>query len=888
MKKILFIFTLLFFLFQGNVSRAQGKYLSPPLTSLSTSLSPSSELSSVISGLKGALERMDGEAYASYFPLDSQEEEKKSFDSFLEEENIEMVKVFPSRAKIDNFQAETKLKILFIQSKLVIIDIWNIQFQKKDNQWWVTGKEISPERRILYRLKIPGEKVELARRVEIKHVDLELNFTDAVCFYDNLPQMETALLVIGKGEVRFTPSNENEQHHLQLMFGQKELRDSLKYAYLRFSTSFFNENIKIEGVNSHWSPSQSLLNKAYSLFVRHYPRSFAVENSLMNEFLSFIPQGDEVVFEFEGEKKGIMTYVFSPFTEEEVNFFQWRGDRIVSLYSPEVEKGQKRMFVSFGRMFDVEAYEIEIDYNPQKSYLSGKARIKITPQVDSLESLKFKFHPNLEVLKVYDQNKNELFFNRDRLRKIFYVYLLESQRKDRPFYIEVYYRGEIKPEQLMSDVLYFPQYEEEIIFIQPKYETYLFSQSSYWYPSPPNDDYFQVELRAVVPPGYSCIANGIMLGEGQLKMTERVEELEKIGNQYCTYKTRYPVKYISFIVGKFENRGKKEGKIPLAYYQASDTGAFHREWLEEARQVVEFYSQLFGDFPYEKLYLVQRLWPQKGGHSPASFIILNELPRIPAAIRLSKAYSSVDLSRWKGYFLAHEIAHQWWGQALSWETYHDQWLSEGMAQLAVVLYLEKKYGEKAYRQIIKNMTKTVNDKSKIGPITMGSRLSFLDFEAYQTIVYNKSVLVLLMIKDIIGEDNFFEHLRNFFNDYKFKAARTSDFFRYLKRDSNPILLPSDFKRKWFDSHHLPVVYIYYSVKTKKSPMELMVEVTQGQDWFPFPLKIEWEERGKKIRKQINVNDRLTKITFPLAQLPKKIKFNPFQEIPGKFYIKKVS
>ncbi|MCP2620088.1 hypothetical protein NLC35_02445 [Candidatus Aminicenantes bacterium AC-334-K16] len=856
------------------------------MTDYSSSSHQSLGLSTVLLGLKKALENMDGEAYSQYFLPERQEEERQNFDYFLKDKDINSIKVFPSRPIINGFQADVKLKVLFLQPTSVIIDIWDLHFKRQDDRWLIVTKEISPERKILYRLKIPAERVELAKTVEIRHADLEISFENAVCFYDNLPRLETALLIIGPGKFRFTPGVENERHYLKLMFGREDLVDELKYAYLRFSNSFFKNNIKIEPVSGDWTPPRSLLNKAYSLFARHYSRSFTVENSLISEFLSFIPQGEEVVFEFEGEKTGIMTYVFSPFAEEEVNLFQWRGDRIVNLYSPEEREGQKRMFVSFGRMFDIDAYKIEIDYNPEESYLSGKVSVKIIPLVESLGSLKFKFHQDLEVLKVYDQDKNELIFNRDRLRKIFYVYLLNSQKKGKPFYIDVFYRGKIKPEQLTSDVVNFPQYKDEIIFIPPKYETYLFSQSSYWYPSPPNDDYFQVELRAIFPPGYDCISNGELVEKGQVGMTERVEELEKIGHQYCSFKTRYPVKYISFIVGKFENLGQREERIPIAYYQASDTGFYRRNWLEEAERLVEFYSRVFGPFPYEKLYLVQRLWPQKGGHSPASFVIMNELPRFPGRNRLLKIHSPVDLSRWKGYFLAHEIAHQWWGQALSWETYHNQWLSEGMAQFASILYLKEKYGVKAYRQIIKNLTKAVNEKADIGPITMGSRLSFLDFEAYQTIVYNKSALALFMLKELVGEEEFFLRLRNFFNDYKYKAARTEDFFRYFK-DLGSLPL-AEFKKRWFDGYRLPVVYIYYSIDDDTDPVKLNIEVTQAQNWFPFPLKVKWEVEGREAVEVILVKERFAKISFSLTASPKKLKFNPWREIPGKFHIKKIS
>lgn len=869
----IFIFCLLF-LFLGGVAASSEEYPN------------SAKLSELIKGIKSALETMDGEAYSKYFSPEILQQEKRSFLSFLREKEVESIKVFPSRAVVEGEQAEVKLKILFLRRVSVIIDVWNFYFRWQGKQWEIIARETSPERKILYRLKIPAERVELAKTVRIKHADLELNFENAVCFFDNLPQLETALLVIGPGEFQFSPGVANERHYLKLMFGQERLVDQLKYAYLRFSNSFFKNNISIEPSRENWQPPRSLLNKAYSLFARHYSRSFTVENSLMSEFISFIPQGDEVVFEFEGKKTGIMTYVFSPFAEEEINLFQWKGERIVNLYSPESE-GQKRMFVSFGRMFDIDAYKLEIDYNPKDSYLSGKAQIKIIPLVDSLDSLKFKFHQDLEVLKVYDQQKNELIFNRDRLRKLFYVYLLRPQKRGQPFYLEVFYRGKIQPEELTSDVVKGPQYKDEIIFIPPKFETHLFSQSSYWYPAPPDDDYFQVELRAIFPPGFNCISNGDLVERGQIGMTERVEELEKIGHQYCTYKTRFPIKYISFIVGKFEERGQRQAKkIPVVYYQASDTGYYHREWLAEAEKMIDFYSQVFGSFPYEKLYLVQRLWPQKGGHSPASFVILNELPRFPGRSRLLKVHSPVDLSRWKGYFLAHEIAHQWWGQALSWDTYHDQWLSEGLAQFAALLYLEKKYGEKAYRQIIKNMSRGVREKAHIGPITMGSRLSFLDFEAYQTIVYNKSTLALLMLRDLVGEKAFFSRLRKFFNDYKYKAARTADFFRYFK-DLEFFPLP-EFRNKWFEDYHLPVVYIYYSVKDVLTSPKLHVELNQPQNWFPFPLRVKWEENGQEVVKVIPVNKRFIKMDFKLNNPPRKIKFNPWEEIPGKFYVKKVS
>ena len=138
--------------------------------------------------------------------------------------------------------------------------------------------------------------------------------------------------------------------------------------------------------------------------------------------------------------------------------------------------------------------------------------------------------------------------------------------------------------------------------------------------------------------------------------------------------------------------------VPDRRLLSSDIQIQRKDLLDEAQAIIERYENWFGPYPYEKLTVVQRLWPTGGGHSPASFVVLNELPRTPDAPLLSTANSPVDLSRFKEYYLAHEIAHQWWGQAMTWDGYHDQWLSEGLAQFAAVHYLRAKLGDRGLRR----------------------------------------------------------------------------------------------------------------------------------------------------------------------------------------------
>jgi hypothetical protein len=83
------------------------------------------------------------------------------------------------------------------------------------------------------------------------------------------------------------------------------------------------------------------------------------------------------------------------------------------------------------------------------------------------------------------------------------------------------------------------------------------------------------------------------------------------------------------------------------------------------------------DTPYESLPVTMLEHDLPGGHSPAYFAIVNNPPPF------RKLYWGNDPAAFAGvpeYFLAHEIAHQWWGQAVGWKNYHEQWISEGFAQ----------------------------------------------------------------------------------------------------------------------------------------------------------------------------------------------------------------
>lgn len=847
-------------------------------------------LNDFLGRMQNSLTQKDVAAYLENFAHDIRVIEEKNFKDKFDLFQMESANLYKMSDRIQNENnADIFLQALFQNSYSAIIETWHLKLFKVNSQWHIKEKIVAGNIGSLYRIQIPSDRVERVESIEVEHEDMKLVFKDAWLFYDNIPDLETALLIIGKGNLRFFPSDPIERHQLKLSYKKEFLEDRLTYACLRFSNHFFHNNIRINK-NSEWKdfePSPEERDTAQALFSKHYPRSFTVENSLNKELYSTLPQGDEAVFSFRGKKHGTFTYVYSSFTNEEVNFYRWKDKQIINMYSPISGGNQKKLFLSFGQMFEVKSYQIDVDFKPERSFLSGKAKIEVESSVDSLEKLKFKLNPRLHILRIQDEEGRSLFYSQDKLRETLYVYFIHSPPKNKPYSIEVFYRGKLKPPEEVADVVAVPQISRredmsrKFTFLDVKYETYLFSQSANWYPSPSESDYFQARLKISIPAEFQCISNGEMVETSFLNKTERVQEKDEAEKAVFIFDVKHPVKYLTFIIGKFTNVNENHDSLPLQHFNSSGVLLEKKTLLKEARNIVQFFEEKFGTYPFEKLSVVRRLWTTLGGHSPASFIIINELYQPPDGSLLVPIRSPVDLSRWREYFIAHEISHQWWGQAVTWKTYHDLWLSEGLAQFSAVLYLSEKHGKEVLEPIFGKFSRWTEKMSKWGPITLGARLALHDRLAFQTLIYNKTALALNMLKDLLGEEVFFNGLKEFYLRHKFGAASTGNFRKAMEEASGKDL--EIFFKNWFGSYTLPKVKVSQSFQKSIDGYVLKLKISQVKDVFIFPLWIEWKENGDRVRRMVVVDEKNEEFEIRLEVKPQKIEVNPDNAVPGKFH-----
>jgi aminopeptidase N len=363
------------------------------------------------------------------------------------------------------------------------------------------------------------------------------------------------------------------------------------------------------------------------------------------------------------------------------------------------------------------------------------------------------------------------------------------------------------------------------------------------------------EFIVKAPSHYKVVSNGLLMEESELGNSNRLTH----------WKQSVPVSSWLFVLGVADFAVKYvdefRGKSIQTWVYAKNREAGFYDFDEPTKKVLEFYSNYVGPYAYEKLANIQT--PSvNGGMETSSAIFYGE--DLVTGKRDERTRNVV----------IHEIAHQWFGNAITETTWDDAWLSEGFATFFTLLFIEDEYGKEEYTKGIIKARKSVYDMSvKMPDFSIVSNRTAEKEDVTSGITYQKGAWVIHMLRNLMGEKNFKKGIQNYYAKYFNANTTTSEFRAEMEKVSGKDL--KLFFKQWLYQPINPTINASwkYDANTKK----LNVQLQQAQKYlYNVPVEIGFYKKGASTPTilTMNLKEKDQLFSFPLATAPEKLELDP--------------
>ena len=369
-------------------------------------------------------------------------------------------------------------------------------------------------------------------------------------------------------------------------------------------------------------------------------------------------------------------------------------------------------------------------------------------------------------------------------------------------------------------------------------------------------DKSKCEFIVTAPDHYQVVSNG-------LKMEETVLG---DGNRLTHWRQGVPIASWLYVLGVAEFAVQQvddfDGKAIKTWVYRQDRDAGFYDFAEPTKKVLAYYSDYIGPFSYERLANIQSN-SVGGGMEAASAILYGD-----------NSVTGTRSIRWRNVVI-HEIAHQWFGNAVTEYDWDDVWLSEGFATYFTQLFIEHEYGRDEFISGMKSSKKRIDDFSAKNPdytIVHDNLADVRDVVTGQ--IYQKGSWTLHMLRGKIGTDNFWKGIKTYYAEFQNANATTADFIRHMEEASGQGL--EQFFNQWLHTGATLQYSGNWSYNKKTSSVEIKIDQSStNNQLFEMPLQIGIAMEGKPSQiETVQVNKKTNTYSIKVAEAPKAVVLDP--------------
>jgi aminopeptidase N len=468
-----------------------------------------------------------------------------------------------------------------------------------------------------------------------------------------------------------------------------------------------------------------------------------------------------------------------------------------NLYAKDVPSPERKSEMD---KYDVKFYKIDLDVINTSAFISGSTTIDIESKENGLSEIVLQLSSRLTVSSVYSNNQQVNYNHKNDFLRITLPAPLAAGSA---LSILVSYSGQ--PEK--SDGI---KSSRDKKWDQTVLWTISESSNAYkWFPVKQvlTDKADSAYIFITVPKNLKAVSNG------------KLQNVTDIGNNKLRYEwvTLYPTAYylLSMVVGDYTEYNLTDtlnGQIlslPNYVYNTPECLPYYKSTIDYTPFLVELFSYLFIPYPFAEEKFGQVMAPFSGGMEHQTITMLG--------------FYSFGL-------MAHELAHQWFGDYVTCATWQDIWINEGFASYCEYLTYEFAARPEIPKVWLDDAKKMAMRKPN-GGVYLTPKETLNEKRLFSNnLTYKKGAVIIHMLrKEIDNDELFFNVLREYLEEYKYNTATGKDFLGILNR-----VTENDytwFFDQWYYGKGFPKVYCRYNQKDDRVIMKLNQVSTNSETPF---------------------------------------------------------